>query len=69
MLYKVKDKLIGVGVVDLTRECLSSVYFFYDPDYSDHSLGTLSSIVEIFYVKHLNKFFPNFKYYYLGYYV
>jgi leucyl-tRNA---protein transferase len=56
------DRLIGAGFVDLGRESLSSVYFFYDPEYNKRSPGIFSVIKEIELAKHLEK-----KYYYLGF--
>lgn len=40
----VADKLIAVGVLDILPRCVSSVYFFYDPDYSFLSLGVYSAL-------------------------
>ena len=42
--YWLDGKLIGVGVIDILPRCLSSVYFFYDPDYHFLSLGTYASL-------------------------
>lgn len=39
------NKLIAVGVVDVLPGCVSSVYFFYDPDYSFLSLGTFGALM------------------------
>ena len=47
MKYYFKGKLIGVGVVDMVDDGLSSVYFFYDPKYKENRLGVFSSIIEI----------------------
>lgn len=69
MKYYVDGKFIAVGVVDITPFCLSSVYFFYDPDYKNLNLGVVGAIKEIEWVKEMNKTFPVFKYYYLGYYI
>jgi arginine-tRNA-protein transferase len=33
MKYYFENKLIGVGVVDILPHGLSSVYYFYDPQY------------------------------------
>jgi arginyl-tRNA--protein-N-Asp/Glu arginylyltransferase len=38
--YHLKDKLIGVGYVDRLPGGLSAIYFFYDPDERERSLGT-----------------------------
>lgn len=37
-------KLIAVGVIDILPRCVSSVYLFYDPDYSFLSLGVYSAL-------------------------
>ncbi|KAF5400057.1 Arginyl-tRNA--protein transferase 1 [Paragonimus heterotremus] len=74
------ERLIAVGVVDLLPQCLSSVYFFYDPDYSFLKLGTFSALREIAFVRELaRKFGPNstnasplyvaFDWYYMGYFI
>jgi arginine-tRNA-protein transferase len=38
--YYLESKLVGVGYVDDLPVGLSAIYFFYDPDYRDRSLGT-----------------------------
>lgn len=42
--YLLDGKLIGVGVLDILPHCVSSKYFFYDPDYEFLSLGTYSAL-------------------------
>ncbi|KAJ7394367.1 Arginyl-tRNA--protein transferase 1 [Desmophyllum pertusum] len=42
--YFLNGKLIAVGVLDILPCCISSVYFFYDPDYSFLSLGVYSAL-------------------------
>ena len=69
MKWYLEGKLIAIGVVDILPEALSSVYFFYDPDYKNLRLGTISSLKEIEYIQEMQKFFPQFKYYYLGFYI
>lgn len=69
MKYYVDDKLIAIGVVDLLPKCLSSVYFFYEPEYKYLSLGVVGAVKEIEYIQDMEKYFPEFKYYYLGFYV
>lgn len=61
--------MIAVGVIDIVPEGMSSVYFFYDPDYKKYSLGVLGSIKEIQWIQEMQKSFPEFKYYYLGFYI
>lgn len=58
MKYYLDNKLIGVGVIDLLPNGLSSVYFFYEPEYKDHRLGVFSSLIEIEYVRYLSLSFP-----------
>ena len=58
MKYYFKEKLIGVGVVDMTDDGLSSVYYFYDPQYKEYRLGVFSSIIEIEYVRWMRLSFP-----------
>lgn len=42
--YWLDDRLIAVGVIDLLPSCVSSVYFFYDPEFRFLSLGTYGSL-------------------------
>lgn len=42
--YVLNGKIIGVGVIDILNNCISSVYFFYDPDYQFLNLGTYSAL-------------------------
>ena len=41
------DRLAGVGIVDRLPDALSSVYFYFDPDYARLSPGTYSVLIEI----------------------
>ena len=72
--YYLDNKLIAVGVLDVLPKCITTVYFFYDPDYSFLNLGIYSALVEISLVRRLAqqcKAEENNKliYYYLGFYV
>ena len=67
--YWVGDKLVAVGVIDVLPKCLSSKYFFWDPDMAKYSLGTLASLLEIDWIKKESENAPSFHYYYLGYYL
>lgn len=42
--YWLDGRLIAVGVLDILPKCVSSVYFFYDPDFSHLTLGTYGSL-------------------------
>lgn len=46
-LYFDGEKLIGVGLVDILDRAISAVYFFYDPDYEERSLGTYSILKQL----------------------
>lgn len=58
------NRLLGVGICDLSPQSLSSVYFYYDPDDAGRSLGTFSALHEI--ADCVRRGIP---YYYLGYWV
>lgn len=64
VLYFDEDKLIGVDLIDILEDGISSIYFFYDPDYSKYSLGKLSLYKQIEFAKKTHK-----QWIYLGYYV
>ncbi|XP_009457636.1 arginyl-tRNA--protein transferase 1 isoform X8 [Pan troglodytes] len=42
--YWLDGKIIAVGVIDILPNCVSSVYLYYDPDYSFLSLGVYSAL-------------------------
>lgn len=67
--YRMDGRLIAVGVVDILPRCLSSKYFFWDPDYAHLSLGKLSALEEIKFVQKESLRSPEFRYYYMGYYI
>ena len=69
MEYYLDDKLIAVGVVDFLPHGFSTVYFYYEPILRKLKFGIVSSLLEIDYIKELNKSFPEFKYYYMGFYI
>jgi arginyl-tRNA--protein-N-Asp/Glu arginylyltransferase len=56
------ERIVAVGIVDLTPLSLSSVYFFWDPDLKEFSLGIYSILKEIELCKLIQV-----PYYYLGY--
>lgn len=64
VLYFDDGKLIGVDLVDVLEDGISSIYFYYDTDYTKYSLGKLSLYNQIKFAKKSNK-----KWIYLGYYV
>lgn len=42
--YRINGKLVAVGVIDILINCVSSVYFFYDPDFAFLNMGIYSAI-------------------------
>ncbi|XP_041982131.1 arginyl-tRNA--protein transferase 1 [Aricia agestis] len=67
--YWLEGKLIAVGVIDILPKCVSSVYFFYDPQYMFLTLGTYGALREIAFTRHLHTQSPELQYYYLGFYI
>ncbi|XP_076444950.1 arginyl-tRNA--protein transferase 1-like [Babylonia areolata] len=67
--YLLDGKLIAVGVIDILPSSVSSVYLYYDPDYSFLSLGTYSALRELAFVRELQKIDPAVAYYYMGFYI
>jgi arginyl-tRNA--protein-N-Asp/Glu arginylyltransferase len=60
--YRVRGRLVGVGIGDFCSRSLSSVYMFYRPDCSARSLGTFSAIQEILFCQE-----HSIPYHYLGF--
>ncbi|XP_060521349.1 arginyl-tRNA--protein transferase 1 isoform X2 [Cylas formicarius] len=67
--YWLDDRLIAVAVIDVLPKCVSSVYFFYDPDYRDLTLGTYGSLREVQFVQSLHSKIADLRYYYMGFYI
>ncbi len=64
VLYYIDDVLVGVDLIDLLPNGISSIYFYYDPDFSKHSLGTFSMLRQIQIAKDMD-----LDWIYMGYYV
>jgi len=64
ILYYDENKLIGVDLVDILDDGISSIYFYYDPSYEKLSLGKLSLLKQIEHAKN-----NSLEWIYLGYYV
>lgn len=62
--YFAEGRLIGVSIIDVSRQAVSSVYMFFDPQEQDRSLGTYSTLWEIEECRR-----RGVRYYYLGYYI
>src|SRR5690606_6779272 len=45
--YRLRGRLIAVSIADICSRSLSSVYAYYDPEFSRRSLGTFSAMLEI----------------------
>ncbi|XP_022089840.1 arginyl-tRNA--protein transferase 1-like isoform X2 [Acanthaster planci] len=67
--FLLDGKIIAVGVLDILPNCVSSVYFYYDPDYSFLSLGTYSALREIEFTRLLHQEAPKINRYYMGFYI
>lgn len=64
VLYFYGDRLIGVDLIDFLDNGISSIYFYYDPDFEKYSLGRLSIYEQIRLAKEYG-----LEWIYLGYYV
>ena len=62
--YYHQGKLIGVDLIDVVDDGISAIYFYYDPDYAQYSLGTYSLLYQIELAKR-----AQLPYIYLGYWV
>ncbi|XP_053165043.1 arginyl-tRNA--protein transferase 1 isoform X12 [Hemicordylus capensis] len=67
--YWFDGKIIAVGVIDILPKCVSSVYLYYDPDYSSLSLGVYSALREIAFTRQLHEKASDLTYYYMGFYI
>ncbi len=57
-------RLLAVGICDVSRRSLSSVYFYFDPAESKRGLGTYGALREIAFARE-----ATIPYYYLGYWI
>lgn len=62
--FRLHNRVIAVSIADICSRSLSSVYAFFDPDFSHLSLGTFSALQEILYCKR-----NGIPHYYLGFFV
>ncbi|XP_078372427.1 arginyl-tRNA--protein transferase 1-like isoform X1 [Oculina patagonica] len=67
--YFIDGKLVAVGVIDILPRCVSSVYLFYDPDYSFLSPGVYSALREIHFIRSLQRATSSIRNYYMGFYI
>ncbi len=47
LAFYIEDKLVCVDLIDILEDGISSIYCFYDPDFSYFSLGKFSLLNEI----------------------
>lgn len=62
--YWIGRRLVGVGICDVCPRSLSSVYFFFEPEEAERSLGIFSALIEIDECRH-----RGLEHWYSGYYV
>lgn len=62
--YRENERLIGVGLVDVMNQSLSSVYFYHDPAWRKRAPGTFSILTEISW-----GISQSLRYSYLGYWI
>ncbi|XP_068424122.1 arginyl-tRNA--protein transferase 1 isoform X5 [Clinocottus analis] len=67
--YWLDGRIVAVGVIDILPTCVSSVYFYYHPDFASLSLGSYSALREIAFTRQLQKQSPKLSFYYLGFYI
>lgn len=68
--YLIDGKIVAVGVIDILPSCVSSVYLYYDPEYSFLSFGTVSALFELAFTRSLkNRIEGTIRWYYMGYYI
>lgn len=64
VLYYIDDVLVGVDLIDILPNGISSIYFYYNPEFSNYSLGTFSMLQQIQMAKE-----KELDWIYMGYYV
>lgn len=62
--YYLEEELVGVGLVDVLPDALSSVYFYHAPAWRPDSPGTFTVLKEIEYARQTGR-----RYLYLGYWI
>ncbi len=62
--FRLDDRLIGFGIIDVAKCSVSAVYFVFDPDYGSRSLGSLAILKGIEWAAR-----EDFVYYHLGFYI
>lgn len=62
--FRLADKLIGCAVIDIINNGLSAIYTYFDPAYTDRSIGNLAILFQIAMAQRLG-----LDYLYLGYWI
>ncbi len=62
--YRIGERIIAISIADICSRSLSSVYAYFDPEFSKRSLGTFSAIWEILFCRA-----RGIPYYYIGFYI
>jgi arginyl-tRNA--protein-N-Asp/Glu arginylyltransferase len=62
--YRMGKRIVAVSIADICSRSFSSVYAYYDPEFSERSLGTFSAIWEILFCRA-----RGIPYYYMGFYI
>lgn len=69
-LYRLNGELIALGVLDILPHCVSSVYFMYDVEWEEFSLGKLSALREISLACEMHKAgAPGMGFLYMGFFI
>ncbi|KDE06916.1 hypothetical protein MVLG_02804 [Microbotryum lychnidis-dioicae p1A1 Lamole] len=70
-LYRLDGQLIALAVIDILPGAVSSVYFAWDPQYSSLSLGKVSALREVAFVRELQSQggLEDLTQYMMGYYI
>lgn len=67
MYHRIDGKLVACTVIDILPTVLVSCYCIYDPDFNFLSLGVVTAIRELEYMRYLKQHhLPGLKYYQLG---
>lgn len=62
--YHLDGRVVAAGLCDVCEASLSSVYFYFDPDFAERSLGTFGAVAEINWAR-----VRGIPHYYLGYFI
>jgi arginine-tRNA-protein transferase len=62
--YRHAGQLIGLGLVDITETCLSSIYFYHSPEWRQSGIGTWSVLQELQHARN-----RSLQWVYMGYFI